>query len=84
MSATPVDFEQIKETGIQYPTQWSRFEFTCKCGVKCRVDVERTSGMAAGPFFQHCPEGEQKYIAGRLIAKWEARDGSWVLVKKFR
>ena len=25
---------------IDYPQQWAPTEFTCKCGTKCRVDVE--------------------------------------------
>jgi hypothetical protein len=65
---------------IQHPEQWTPMEFTCKCGVKCRLDVELIAGPVAGQFYKHCGKDVGDYIPGPIIAAWEERDGVWVSI----
>ena len=81
MSTNPI---QIDPT-IQYPDRWTPMEYVCKCGAKCRVDVEVFLGASVGgETFRHCRNDEAHLIPGPIIAKWEEHDGSWVIVEKYR
>jgi hypothetical protein len=85
VSAAPIDLDQIKQTGIHYPATWNPVKFTCKCGAKCRIDVEVSPMSAAGdPFYEHCIEDEGRQMPGPLIAAWEERSNSWVPIERFR
>ncbi len=86
MTTTPVDFEQIKHTGIQYPQQWTPMEFTCPgCGIKCRLDVEFIAGPYSAQWYEHtCGKDKGRYLPGPLIALWEERSGRWTLANRFR
>jgi len=39
---------------IDYPDQWAPTEFTCNCGIKCRVDVEFSRWTEVMNFYRHC------------------------------
>jgi hypothetical protein len=58
---------------VQYPERWEPIEFTCDCGVKCRVDVEVPTGPRQIEFYQHCSKGPEIPLTGHLIAAWEDR-----------
>lgn len=74
MSANPIQIDQ----SIAYPEEWIPMEYTCKCGVKGRVDVEVIAGPYSAQFHQHCAKDEGRHIPGPIIATWEERDGAWV------
>ena len=58
----------------RYPPQWVPIEFTCACGIKCRVDAEFKLGTIGGvPRFQHCSEDEGKSVPGEIIGAGTAR-----------
>lgn len=62
---------------VRYPEKWRPIEFTCECGVKCRVDVEVILGPRQGePPYRHCSRGKDQPLTGRIIAIWE--DGACV------
>jgi hypothetical protein len=81
MNANPI---QIDPT-IQYPAQWTPMEYDCKCGTKCRVDVEFITGPFSAQAYQHtCGKDEEHQMPGPIIASWEERDGAWILIGKYR
>ena len=85
MSTTLIQhFEQMQQAGVEYRAQWTTDEINCKCGVKCRVDIEVVGGVFAAPFYQHCSKDVGKLMPGLLLSLWEERAGAWVLVEKFR
>jgi hypothetical protein len=64
---------------IDYPQKWTPMEYTCKCGVKGRVDVEFIAGpFSAQPFQHSCGKDEVHEMPGPIIATWEERDGARV------
>ena len=81
MNANPIQMEPT----IQYPAKWTPMEYVCKCGIKCRVDVEFILGMYAAPAYQHtCGKDEVHHMPGPIIASWEERGGKWAVVGKYR
>lgn len=56
-------------------------EFTCKCGVNCRLYCEAVpfGGMAVGMAVQHCYQGDG-IIAGGIPISLDVQsdDGTWV------
>jgi hypothetical protein len=72
---------QIEPTS-QYPdtrTPTHYLEFVCKCGVRCRVDIEGGARIGAETY-HHCNEDEYHSIPGSIIATWEERGGAWAIV----
>jgi hypothetical protein len=69
---------------VAYPEKWTPMEFTCKCGVKYRVDVEFIAGGSASRFYQHCIKDEGQHMPGPIIATWEEQDGAWVVLERYR
>jgi len=65
---------------IDYPLDWMPTEFTCKCGTKCRVDVEFSRWVEVMNFYRHCGKDKGQYFPGRIIASLEERDGVWVRI----
>jgi hypothetical protein len=57
----------------------TRKEFTCDCGIKCRVDC--SIEVAAIDHYQHCGQDKESHreLPGPIIAVWEERNGKWVL-----
>jgi hypothetical protein len=86
MTTMPVDFEQIKHTGIQYPQQWTPMEFTCPgCATRCRLDVEFIPGPYAAQEYAHtCGKDPGRCLPGPPIALWEQHGNKWTLVNRFR
>ena len=65
---------------IDYPQQWAPTEFTCNCGMKCRVDIEFGRWAEVMNFYRHCSKDKGQYFPGRIIASLEERDGVWVRI----
>jgi len=81
MSARPIQMDP----SIQYPEEWVPMEYVCACGKKVRVDSEFITGPFAAQAYQHaCGKDEEHYLPGPVIASYEERGGSWVIVGKRR
>ena len=59
-----------------YDRPYTTIEFECKCGVKCRVDIEVGSPSAADSL-QHCALDKARIVGGPILRAWEQRDGEW-------
>lgn len=81
MSANPIQMDPT----IQYPDKWVPLEYVCECGRKIRVDSEFIAGPFAPQAYQHnCGKDEEHLLPGPIIASWEERGGTWVIVGKYR
>jgi len=57
---------------MDYSKPWTRMEFLCECGTKCRIDVELDDGQFSGRAYQHpCGTTAGHYVPGRIIGMWE-------------
>jgi hypothetical protein len=62
---------------------YTRTEFKCKgCDVTYRVDCEFSAGpiVGRGEKYHHCSEDVIRQLGGPIIAVWEKRGNSWVLL----
>ena len=59
-----------------YDRPYATMEFVCKCGVRCRIDIEIGS-LAAADSFQHCDLDRARIVGGPILSAWEQRDGEW-------
>ena len=70
MATNPIQMDP----NVRYPEKWTFMEFVCKCGMKCRVDIEVIPGFRqGGEFFRHCSQDEDHFLPGPVIQIWEEK-----------
>ena len=68
---------------MDYRKPWTRMEFVCECGTKCRIDVELDDGQFSGRVYQHpCGRTTAHYVPGRIMAMWEERLGESAVARR--
>jgi hypothetical protein len=67
---------------MNYTKSWTRVEFVCECGARCRIDVELDDGQFSGHAYQHpCGTTAFHYIPGRILTMQEERCNKSVAIK---
>lgn len=59
---------------MDYAKPWTRVEFVCECGTRCRIDVELDDGQFSGHAYQHpCGTTKARYVPGKILTLREER-----------
>jgi hypothetical protein len=60
-------------------TKTDPLEFTCQCGIKCRVYFEDLGPSYSAAFYAHtCGKDVGRYIPGRFLGTTEEHSGVWI------
>jgi hypothetical protein len=57
-------------------------EFSCACGLECRIRCEAQIAESAAPFLtRHCEKAELMVLPGAPLAFYEKRNDRWVEIE---
>jgi hypothetical protein len=67
------EFVEIRRAPkTDYTKPWTRVEFVCECGTRCRIDVELDHSQFSGHAYQHpCGTTQAHYVPGRIMRMLE-------------